>query len=322
MGSLPGRWGAGLWSSRTASRSLHGLRGSARVGKISTAWSFSSRTPSGGPLPSRRLLPVRHTHCIPLHACRAPATATWLPSNAPQGEPDDPAPTLQVRGAGDRLRPRADRAGRLLRPAPRGAPGAAGERRRAVPGRLGGPWSMRSLLEAGLEFAFYDQHHLQPQGRTRSRKAPWSTCAEGADVIVGLGGGSSMDAAKGIAILVSNGGTDPGLRGLRQDPPPAAAAGAVPHHLRHRLGRIPVRHRHRHRTPLQNDHHEPHGGPGHQPHRPGHPGDPPRRVCHRHGVRRVEPRRGGVLLGGFHDPHGRARGQGDAPALSQPGRRR
>lgn len=65
--------------------------------------------------------------------------------------------------------------------------------------------AMRSLLEAGLEFVYYDNvtpnpkdHEVEDGFREYVR--------QGADVIVGLGGGSAMDAAKGIAILVANGG--------------------------------------------------------------------------------------------------------------------
>ncbi len=65
--------------------------------------------------------------------------------------------------------------------------------------------AMRSLLYAGLEFVYFDgitpnpKDHEVQEGVTEYQR-------HGADVIVGLGGGSSMDAAKAIAILVSNGG--------------------------------------------------------------------------------------------------------------------
>jgi alcohol dehydrogenase class IV len=61
------------------------------------------------------------------------------------------------------------------------------------------------MLDAGLEFIYFDgitpnpkDHEVDDGVREYFR--------HGADVIVGLGGGSSMDAAKAIAILVSNGG--------------------------------------------------------------------------------------------------------------------
>lgn len=64
---------------------------------------------------------------------------------------------------------------------------------------------MKSLLDADLSFVFYDQVTSNPKDFEIEQGAK-EYIAKGADVIVGLGGGSAMDAAKGIAILVSNGG--------------------------------------------------------------------------------------------------------------------
>jgi len=64
---------------------------------------------------------------------------------------------------------------------------------------------MASLLEAGLAFVYYDQVTSNPKDYEIEAGA-MEYISQGADVIVGLGGGSAMDAAKGIAILVSNGG--------------------------------------------------------------------------------------------------------------------
>lgn len=64
---------------------------------------------------------------------------------------------------------------------------------------------MHSLLEAGLSFVYYDQITSNPKDHEIDDGAK-EYIRQGADVIVGLGGGSAMDAAKGIAILVSNGG--------------------------------------------------------------------------------------------------------------------
>ena len=64
---------------------------------------------------------------------------------------------------------------------------------------------MHSLLEAGLSFVYYDQVTPNPRDREIEEGAK-EYIRHGADVIVGLGGGSAMDAAKGVAILVSNGG--------------------------------------------------------------------------------------------------------------------
>jgi len=64
---------------------------------------------------------------------------------------------------------------------------------------------MHSLLEAGLTFVYYDQVTPNPKDFEVEAGAK-EYVRQGADVIVGLGGGSAMDAAKGIAILVANGG--------------------------------------------------------------------------------------------------------------------
>jgi len=64
---------------------------------------------------------------------------------------------------------------------------------------------MKSLQDAGLAFVYYDQVTSNPKDYEIEAGAI-DYLSKGADVIVGLGGGSAMDAAKGIAILVSNGG--------------------------------------------------------------------------------------------------------------------
>jgi alcohol dehydrogenase class IV len=63
---------------------------------------------------------------------------------------------------------------------------------------------MKSLHAAGLAFVYFDQITPNPKDFEIEAGAA-EYAAAGADVIVGLGGGSAMDAAKGIAILVSNG---------------------------------------------------------------------------------------------------------------------
>lgn len=63
---------------------------------------------------------------------------------------------------------------------------------------------MKSLHAAGLAFVYFDQITPNPKDFEIEAGAA-EYAAAGADVIVGLGGGSVMDAAKGIAILVSNG---------------------------------------------------------------------------------------------------------------------
>ena len=71
---------------------------------------------------------------------------------------------------------------------------------------------MQSLMAAGLDFVFYDQITSNPKDY-EVENGFREYARHGADVIVGLGGGSAMDAAKGIAILGSNGGRIQDYRG-------------------------------------------------------------------------------------------------------------
>lgn len=64
---------------------------------------------------------------------------------------------------------------------------------------------INSLLDSEISFVYYDQITPNPKD-TEIEEGAKEYIRHGADVIVGLGGGSAMDAAKGIAILVSNGG--------------------------------------------------------------------------------------------------------------------
>lgn len=64
---------------------------------------------------------------------------------------------------------------------------------------------MKSLMEAGLNFVYYDQVTSNPKD-VEIEEGAREYLRHGADVIVGLGGGSAMDAAKGIAILSANDG--------------------------------------------------------------------------------------------------------------------
>jgi alcohol dehydrogenase class IV len=65
--------------------------------------------------------------------------------------------------------------------------------------------AIKHIMEAGLEVVLYDSITSNPKDHEVEAGA-LEYVRQGADVIVGLGGGSAMDAAKGVAILVSNGG--------------------------------------------------------------------------------------------------------------------
>ncbi len=65
--------------------------------------------------------------------------------------------------------------------------------------------TIKNIMDAGLEVIFSDNVTPNPKD-VEVEAGALEYIRHGADVIVGLGGGSAMDAAKGIAILVSNGG--------------------------------------------------------------------------------------------------------------------
>jgi len=65
--------------------------------------------------------------------------------------------------------------------------------------------ALRYIMDAGLEVILYDNITSNPKD-VEIEAGALEYIRQGADVIVGLGGGSAMDAAKGVAILVSNGG--------------------------------------------------------------------------------------------------------------------
>lgn len=65
--------------------------------------------------------------------------------------------------------------------------------------------ALKNIMEAGLEVTYFD-HITQNPKDVEVEEGALEYIRQGCDVIVGLGGGSAMDAAKGIAILVSNGG--------------------------------------------------------------------------------------------------------------------
>ena len=65
--------------------------------------------------------------------------------------------------------------------------------------------AVKSLKEAGLHVTVFDDVHPNPttDDVNRGLEAAKQTTV---DLIVGLGGGSSMDCAKGINFLLTNGG--------------------------------------------------------------------------------------------------------------------
>lgn len=72
--------------------------------------------------------------------------------------------------------------------------------------------AVRSLEEAGVATALFQELAENPDSAMVAAGAA-AAAAHGADGLVGLGGGSSLDCAKGIAFVATNGGTMADYRG-------------------------------------------------------------------------------------------------------------
>lgn len=75
---------------------------------------------------------------------------------------------------------------------------------------------LASLRKAGLEVRLFDEVHPNPTTRDVTVCAE-AAADEGVELIVGFGGGSSMDTAKGANFLLSNGGDIRDYRGHRKN---------------------------------------------------------------------------------------------------------
>ena len=71
----------------------------------------------------------------------------------------------------------------------------------------------QSLESAGIPYALYDQVVPEPPSRCIDSAAK-QIKAEGCDVVIGIGGGSSLDVAKGVSIMATNDGTVLDLCGI------------------------------------------------------------------------------------------------------------
>ncbi|MET0553521.1 MAG: iron-containing alcohol dehydrogenase [Vicinamibacteria bacterium] len=74
------------------------------------------------------------------------------------------------------------------------------------------PRAVRSLEDAGVAVALFQDFAENPDSAMVAAGAA-AAAAFGADALVGLGGGSSLDCAKGIAFVATNGGTMADYRG-------------------------------------------------------------------------------------------------------------
>jgi len=78
----------------------------------------------------------------------------------------------------------------------------------------------RSLAERGIEAITFDDVEPNPRASTVDRLADWGR-AEGASLVLGIGGGSVLDAAKAAAMVMANGGSAADYEGRdRYEKPP------------------------------------------------------------------------------------------------------
>jgi len=87
--------------------------------------------------------------------------------------------------------------------------------------------SVDSLVSAGLEVTVFDDVHPNPTTEDVDR-ALTAARKQNIDLIVGLGGGSSMDCAKGVNFLLTNGGRIEDYRGIDKAAKPMLPMIAVP----------------------------------------------------------------------------------------------
>lgn len=97
-----------------------------------------------------------------------------------------------------------------------------GLRATGVPERLAkdlATWSLTALI--------HDEIEANPRSTTVDRLAEWAR-GEGVSLVVGLGGGSALDAAKAVAMLVPNGGRSEDYEGRNKATRPSLPFVAVP----------------------------------------------------------------------------------------------
>jgi len=83
------------------------------------------------------------------------------------------------------------------------------------------------LSKADLKFAVYDKIAGEPTTDTGNEAAAFAK-TQSCDIIVGIGGGSSLDTAKAVAVLVTNGKTVEDYQGLDKVPKPGLPKIMVP----------------------------------------------------------------------------------------------
>lgn len=86
---------------------------------------------------------------------------------------------------------------------------------------------LQSLTEASLSTHLFDEGAAEPSIEVAVRAAEWGTAFQ-PDCIVGLGGGSNMDLAKIVAVLVTHGGAPDNYFGFGNVPGPVLPLVCVP----------------------------------------------------------------------------------------------
>ncbi|HEY7214926.1 MAG TPA: iron-containing alcohol dehydrogenase [Thermoanaerobaculia bacterium] len=85
----------------------------------------------------------------------------------------------------------------------------------------------RALAERGIEAITFDDVEPNPRAATVDRLAAWGR-EEGASLVLGIGGGSVLDAAKAAAMVMANGGSAADYEGLDRFEKPPVPFIAVP----------------------------------------------------------------------------------------------
>ena len=100
------------------------------------------------------------------------------------------------------------------------------------------------LVEHGLDVTTYDETHVEPTDASLTHAVEFARAEGPFDAVVAVGGGSSIDTAKAVALLVTNPGelmdyVNAPVGKARAPERPLLPLVAVPTHDRHRGARAP-----------------------------------------------------------------------------------
>ncbi len=88
-------------------------------------------------------------------------------------------------------------------------------------------YAVKLLTEVGLDVEVFDQFAVNPDSAMVDRGVAFASTLD-RDSVIGLGGGSSLDCAKGINLLLTNGGQVADYRGYGHAPNPLMPMIAIP----------------------------------------------------------------------------------------------